>query len=77
MLTFLFAAALAVAKIHATHVSMDAKIRDDSNLSQVMFHRIVVLSYCLHIGKQFGDVTSRICAAISRVLGLSRRSRAR
>lgn len=35
MLTFLFVAALAVAKIHATHVSMDAKIRDDSNLSQV------------------------------------------
>nr|XP_012225913.1 PREDICTED: fasciclin-1 isoform X5 [Linepithema humile] len=34
MLTFLLAAALVVAKIHATHVSMDAKIRDDSNLSQ-------------------------------------------
>jgi len=35
MLAFLFAAALAVAKIHASQVTMDAKIRDDSDLSQV------------------------------------------
>lgn len=35
MLAFLFAAALAVARIHANQVTMDAKIRDDSALSQV------------------------------------------
>ena len=35
MLAFLFAAALAVAKIHASQVTMGAKIRDDSDLSQV------------------------------------------
>ncbi|EZA61913.1 hypothetical protein X777_04724 [Ooceraea biroi] len=37
MLTFLFAAALVVATpwVHASQVTMDAKIRDDSDLSQV------------------------------------------
>lgn len=35
MLAFLFAVALAVARIHASQVTMDAKIRDDSDLSQV------------------------------------------
>lgn len=35
MLAFLFAAALAVARIHASQMTMDAKIRDDSDLSQV------------------------------------------
>lgn len=35
LLAFLFAAALAVAKIHASQITMDAKIRDDSDLSQV------------------------------------------
>ena len=34
-MAFLFTAALAVARIHASQVTMDAKIRDDSDLSQV------------------------------------------
>lgn len=78
--TFLFAIlAVAAPRIRASQVTMDAKIRDDSDLSQVSrtstlpvpFAPPVFLSLYLLLD---GDVTSRMCATTPRVLGLSRRN---
>jgi len=68
MLAFLFAAALAVARIHASQVTMDAKIRDDSDLSQVKYLAVHRLS------PDSADATSRIYATTMRVLEPSRRN---
>ncbi|XP_011061108.1 PREDICTED: fasciclin-1-like [Acromyrmex echinatior] len=55
MLAFLFAAALAVAKIHASQVTMDAKIRDDSDLSQ--FYQLLEASQVANTTLTYRHVT--------------------
>ncbi|KAM0731398.1 Fasciclin-1 [Formica fusca] len=57
MLTFLFAAALVVAtpRIHASHVTMDAKIRDDSDLSQ--FYQLLEASQVANTTLTYRHVT--------------------
>lgn len=68
MLTFLFAAALVVAtpRIYANQMTMDAKIRDDSDLSQVSVSSrkntlpgSVRVSFSLK--SRFDQMTSREC----------------
>ncbi|XP_018306000.1 fasciclin-1 isoform X2 [Mycetomoellerius zeteki] len=55
MLAFLFAAALAIAKIHASQVTMDAKIRDDSDLSQ--FYQLLEASQVANTTLTYRHVT--------------------
>ncbi|XP_011262800.1 fasciclin-1 isoform X4 [Camponotus floridanus] len=57
MLTFLFAAAFVVAtpRIHASHVTMDAKIRDDSDLSQ--FYQLLEASQVANTTLTYRHVT--------------------
>ncbi|XP_050456093.1 fasciclin-1 isoform X2 [Cataglyphis hispanica] len=57
MLTFLFAAVFVVAtpRIHASHVTMDAKIRDDSNLSQ--FYQLLEASQVANTTLTYRHVT--------------------
>ncbi|XP_071646331.1 fasciclin-1 isoform X5 [Temnothorax longispinosus] len=55
MLAFLFAAALAVARIHASQVTMDAKIRDDSDLSQ--FYQLLEASQVANTTLTYRHVT--------------------
>lgn len=55
LLAFLFAAALAVAKIHASQITMDAKIRDDSDLSQ--FYQLLEASQVANTTLTYRHVT--------------------
>ncbi|KAL0123450.1 hypothetical protein PUN28_005752 [Cardiocondyla obscurior] len=55
ILSFLFAAALAVVKIHASQVTMDAKIRDDSDLSQ--FYQLLEASQVANTTLTYRHVT--------------------
>lgn len=55
MLAFLFAVALAVARIHASQVTMDAKIRDDSDLSQ--FYQLLEASQVANTTLTYRHVT--------------------
>ncbi|XP_011341884.1 fasciclin-1 isoform X3 [Ooceraea biroi] len=57
MLTFLFAAALVVATpwVHASQVTMDAKIRDDSDLSQ--FYQLLEASHVANTTLTYRHVT--------------------
>ncbi|XP_011641357.1 fasciclin-1 isoform X2 [Pogonomyrmex barbatus] len=55
MLAFLLAAAFAVARIHASQVTMDAKIRDDSDLSQ--FYQLLEASQVANTTLTYRHVT--------------------
>lgn len=55
MLAFLFVAALAVARLHASQVTMDAKIRDDSDLSQ--FYQLLEASQVANTTLTYRHVT--------------------
>lgn len=55
LVAFLFTAALAVARIHASQVTMDAKIRDDSDLSQ--FYQLLEASQVANTTLTYRHVT--------------------